>query len=65
MTLSELRQAVGAGSRMTVSIAVRRFRQRLEREKPLRKSLRGWASKCGIVQIRNQCLMEMANVTHI
>jgi len=39
MTLADLRRAVGAGNRMTVSAAIRRFHQRLDGEKRLRKLL--------------------------
>ena len=39
MTLAELGQAVEAGSRMTVSVALRRFRERLSQDKSLRKRL--------------------------
>ena len=39
MTLAELGQAVEASSRMTVSVALRRFRERLSQDKSLRKRL--------------------------
>jgi len=37
--LAELQREVGAGSPMTVSAAIRRFSDRLSRDKPLRKVL--------------------------
>ena len=39
MTLAELGQAVEAGSRMTVSVALRRFPEQLSQDKSLRKRL--------------------------
>ena len=37
LSLAQLAREVGAGNRMTVSVALRRFRQRLNQDKPLRK----------------------------
>ena len=44
MSLAELRREVDAGSRMTVSVALRRFRQRLGQDEGLKKQV-GKATK--------------------